>query len=49
MRFYRPSSLKEKREFINVAVKMLRAGVMIDANQAALQDDKTLSMPLVVV
>ena len=30
--------IKPKRKFVNVAVQMFRAGVMIDANQAALQD-----------
>jgi hypothetical protein len=32
--------VQSEREFVNVAVQMLRAGVMIDANQAALQDSK---------
>jgi hypothetical protein len=32
--------VQPERKFINVAVKMLRAGVMIDANKTTLQDGK---------
>lgn len=32
--------VQSKRKLVNIAVKMLRAGVMIDANQPALQDGK---------
>ena len=35
-----PKRVEPKRKFINVAVQVLRAGVMIDANQTALQDGK---------
>ena len=38
--------VQPERKFVNVAVKMLRAGVMIDANQAALQDSKDAFNPV---
>jgi hypothetical protein len=38
--------IQPERKFVNVAVQMLRAGVMIDANQAALQDGKDALDPV---
>lgn len=38
--------IQPEREFINVAVEMLRAGVMIDADQAALQDGENAFDPV---
>jgi hypothetical protein len=32
--------IQAERKFVNVAVQVLRAGVMTDADQAALQDSK---------
>jgi hypothetical protein len=38
--------VQPERKFVNVAVQMLRAGVLIDANQAALQDGKDAFNPV---
>jgi hypothetical protein len=40
--------IKAKRELVNIPAKMLRAGVVVNTDQAALETAKTLSIPFVV-